>query len=132
MTNQNLFQEDIKRRLNSGNACYRFIQNLLSSHLLPENLKIRIYKTLNCPWFCMEWNLVSNIKGVHRLKVFENRVLRRIYGPKRDKVTGGWRKLHNEELHNLYSLPGTGCGKQTSFFPIALSSKKEVSLPHPV
>jgi hypothetical protein len=37
------------------------------------------------------------------LRVFENRVLRRIFGPKRDKVTGGWRKLHNEELHNLYS-----------------------------
>jgi hypothetical protein len=41
----------------------------------------------------------------HRLRVLENRVLRRIFGPKRDEVTGGWRKLHNEELHNLYSLP---------------------------
>jgi hypothetical protein len=41
----------------------------------------------------------------HRLKVFENRVLRRIFGPKRDEETGGWRKLHNEELHNLYSSP---------------------------
>jgi hypothetical protein len=41
----------------------------------------------------------------HRLRVFENRVLRRIFGPKRE-VTGGWRKLHNEELHNLYSLSG--------------------------
>jgi hypothetical protein len=41
----------------------------------------------------------------HRLGVFENRVLRRIFGPKRDDVTGGWRKLHNEELHNLYSSP---------------------------
>jgi hypothetical protein len=39
--------------------------------------------------------------------VFENRVLRRIFGPKRDEVTGGWRKLHNEELHNLYSSPST-------------------------
>jgi hypothetical protein len=39
----------------------------------------------------------------HKLRVFENRVLRRIFGPKRDGVTGGWRKLHNEELHNLYS-----------------------------
>jgi hypothetical protein len=38
--------------------------------------------------------------------VFENRVLRKIFGPKRDEVTGGWRKLHNEEFHNLYSLPG--------------------------
>jgi hypothetical protein len=41
----------------------------------------------------------------HRLRVFENRVLRRIFGPNRDEVTGGWRKLHNEELHNLYSSP---------------------------
>jgi hypothetical protein len=41
----------------------------------------------------------------HRLTVFENRVLRRIFGPKRDEVTGGWRKLHNEEVHNLYSSP---------------------------
>jgi hypothetical protein len=41
----------------------------------------------------------------HRLRVFENRVLRRIFGPKRDEVWGGWRKLHNEELHNLYSFP---------------------------
>jgi hypothetical protein len=45
--------------------------------------------------------LVSDIKGV-----FENRTLRRIFGPKRDEVTGDWRKLHNEELHNLYSSPG--------------------------
>jgi uncharacterized membrane protein len=41
----------------------------------------------------------------HRLRVFENRVLRRIFGPKRDEVTVEWRKLHNEELHNLYSSP---------------------------
>jgi hypothetical protein len=47
----------------------------------------------------------SNEATEHRLRVFENRVLRRIFGPKRDEVTGGWRKLHNEELHNLYSSP---------------------------
>jgi hypothetical protein len=41
----------------------------------------------------------------NRLRMFENRMLRRIFGPKRDEVTGGWRKLHNEELHNLYSSP---------------------------
>jgi hypothetical protein len=41
----------------------------------------------------------------HRLRVFENRVLRRIFGPKRDEVTGGWRKLHNEELRDLYTSP---------------------------
>jgi hypothetical protein len=49
--------------------------------------------------------LVSNIKGEHRLRVFENRVLRRIFKPRMDEVTGDWRKLHNEELHNLYSSP---------------------------
>jgi hypothetical protein len=45
------------------------------------------------------------LREEHRLRVFENRVLRRIFGPKRDEVTGGWRELHNEELHNLYSSP---------------------------
>jgi hypothetical protein len=49
--------------------------------------------------------MVSGIKEEHKLRVFENWVLRRIYGPKRDGVRGGWRKLHNEELHNLYSSP---------------------------
>jgi hypothetical protein len=50
-------------------------------------------------------NLVSYIKGERRLRVFENRVLRRIFVPKRDEVTGGWRKLLNEELRDLYSSP---------------------------
>jgi hypothetical protein len=49
------------------------------------------------------WSLT--LREEHRVRVFENRVLRRIFGPKRDKVTGDWRKLHNEELHNLYSSP---------------------------
>jgi hypothetical protein len=52
---------------------------------------------------CETWSLTSGEE--HRLRVFENRVLRRIFGLKRDEVTGGWRKLHNEELHNLYSSP---------------------------
>jgi hypothetical protein len=52
---------------------------------------------------CETWSLA--LKDEHRLRVFENRVLRRIHGPKRDEVTGGWRKLRNEELHDLYSLP---------------------------
>jgi hypothetical protein len=49
---------------------------------------------------------LSRLREEHRLRVFENRVLRRIFGPKREEVTGGWRKLHNEELHGLYSSPG--------------------------
>jgi hypothetical protein len=52
---------------------------------------------------CETWSLT--LRKEHRLRVFENRVIRRIFGPKRDEVTGEWRKLHNEELHNLYSSP---------------------------
>jgi hypothetical protein len=52
---------------------------------------------------CETWSLT--LWEEHRLRVFENRVLRRIFGPKRDEVAGGWRKLRNEELHNLYSSP---------------------------
>jgi hypothetical protein len=54
-------------------------------------------------YWCETWSLT--LREEHRLRVFENRVLRRIHGPKRDEVAGGWRKLHNEELHNLYSSP---------------------------
>jgi hypothetical protein len=52
---------------------------------------------------CETWSLT--LREEHRLRVIEDRVLRRIFGPKRDEVTGGWRKLHNEELHDLYSSP---------------------------
>jgi hypothetical protein len=108
VTNQNLIQEEIKRRLNSGNACYYSVQNLLSSRLLSKNLKIRIYKTIILPvvlYGCETWYLT--LMEEQRLGVSENRVLRRIFGPKRDEVTGQWRKLHNEELHDLYYSPST-------------------------
>jgi hypothetical protein len=59
------------------------------------------------------WNLVSDIREEHKLRVFENRVLRRIFGPKRVEVTGEWRKLHNKELRDLYSLPSIQ-NKQTN------------------
>jgi hypothetical protein len=106
VTNQNSIQEEFKRRLNSGNACYHSVQNLLSSHLLSKNVKVTIYKTIILPMIlygCETWSLTVPEK--HKLKVFENRVLRRIFGPKRDGVAGGWRKQHNEELHDLYSSP---------------------------
>jgi hypothetical protein len=64
-------------------------------------VKIRIYKTIILPvvlYECETWALI--LRKAHRLRVFENRVLRRIFGPKRDEATG---KLHNDELHNLYS-----------------------------
>jgi hypothetical protein len=101
-----LIQEEIKRRLDSGKACYRSVQNLLSSRLLSKNLKIIIYRTIILPvilYGCETWSLTLN--EAHRLRVFENRVLWRIFGPKRDEVTEEWRKLHNEELRDLYSLP---------------------------
>jgi hypothetical protein len=106
VTNQNLIQEEIKRRLNSGNACYRSVQKLLSSRLLSKNLKIRIYKTIILSvilYGCETWSLT--LREEHRLRVFEDRVRRRIFGPRRDEVTGEWRKLHNEELRDLYSSP---------------------------
>jgi hypothetical protein len=106
VTKQNFIQEEIKRRLNSGDACHHSVQNLLSSRLLSENVKVRIYKTIILPvvlYGSETWSLT--VRGEHKLKVFENRVLRRIFGPKRDVVTGRWRKQHKEELHNLYSSP---------------------------
>jgi PAS domain-containing protein len=68
--------------------------------------KLRIYKTIRLPvalYGCETWSLV--LREEHRLRVFGNRVLRRIYGLKRDEMTGKWRKLHIEELHDLYASP---------------------------
>jgi hypothetical protein len=90
-----LIQEEIKSRLNSGNAFYHSVQRLLSSHLLSINLKIKTYRTITLPvvlYGCKTWSLT--LREEHRLRVFENRVLRRISGPKRDEVVGNWRKLH--------------------------------------
>jgi hypothetical protein len=79
-----LIQEEIKRRLNSDNACYHSVQNFLSSRLLSRNIKIRMYKTIILPVVLYgheTWSLT--LREEHRLKVFENRVMRRIFGPKR-------------------------------------------------
>jgi hypothetical protein len=98
--------EEIKSRLNLGNACYYSVQNLLSSHLLSRNVKVKIYKTVILPvvlYGCETWSLT--LREEHRLKVFENRVLRRIFGPKTDEAMGEWRKLHSGDLHNLYAFP---------------------------
>jgi hypothetical protein len=106
LTDQNCMHEAIKSRLNSGNACYHSVQSLLSSRLVPRKLKVIIYKTVILPVVLYggeTWSLT--LREEHRLRVFENRVLRRIFGPTRDEVTGEWRKLHNRELHKLYSSP---------------------------
>ncbi|KAJ4444008.1 hypothetical protein ANN_05797 [Periplaneta americana] len=106
VTNINDTREEIKRRINMGNAYYYSVEKLLSSSLLSENLKVRIYKTVILPvvlYDCETWTLT--LREEHRLRVFENKVLRKIFGAKRNEVTGEWRKLHNAELHALYSSP---------------------------
>jgi hypothetical protein len=105
-TDQNCMHEEIKSRINLGNACYHSDQSLLSSHLLCRNLKVKIYEIIILPvvlYGCETWSLT--LMEEHRLRVFENRVLRRIFGLKRDEVTEEWRKLPSRELHNLYSSP---------------------------
>ena len=80
------------------------MQNILSSSLLSKNLKIKIHRTIILPvvlYGCETWSLTLGEE--RRLRVFENRVLRRIFGHKRDEVTGEWRKLHSEERNDLYS-----------------------------
>jgi hypothetical protein len=82
------------------------VQNLLSYRLLSKNTKIRVYRTVVLPvvlYGCETWSLT--LREEQRLKVFENRVLRRIFGPKRDEATGEWRRLQNEELNGLHSSP---------------------------
>jgi len=91
LANQNSIQEEIKSRLKLGNACYYSVQNLLSSSLLSKNLKIKVYRIIILPvvlYGCETWSLTS--REERRLRVFENRVLRRVFGPKRDEVTGEW------------------------------------------
>jgi hypothetical protein len=80
--------------------------SLLSFRLLSRNVKVKIYKTIILPvvlYGYETWSLT--LREEHRLMVFENMVLRRIFGPKRDEVTGEWRKLHKKGFHILYSSP---------------------------
>jgi hypothetical protein len=89
LTNQNSIQEEIKSRLKLGNACYYSVQNILSSRLLSKNFKIKIYRNIILPvvlYGCEAWSVT--LREERRLRVFENRVLRRVFGPKRDKGTG--------------------------------------------
>jgi len=84
------------------------MQNLLSSSLLSKNIKVNIYNTVILPAVLYgfgTWSLA--LRDERRLSVFENRLLRRIFGPKRDEVTGERRKRHNEEIYELHSAPRT-------------------------
>jgi hypothetical protein len=89
-------------------ATFRF--SILYSHLLSKNVKVENYTTITIMiilpivlYGCGTWSLT--LREEHRLRVCENRVLREMFGPKRDDVTAEWRKLHSEEVHNLYSFP---------------------------
>jgi len=89
LTNENSIQEEFHSRLKVGNACYYSVQNLLSSSLLSKILNIKIFGTIIFPvamYGCETWSLT--LREERRLRVFENRVLRRVFGPKRDEVTG--------------------------------------------
>jgi hypothetical protein len=84
LMNKNCIYEEIRSRLNSGNACYHAVQSLLSSRILSRNVKIKIYKTIILPlvlYGCETWSFT--FREEPRLRVFGNRVLRRIFGPKR-------------------------------------------------
>jgi hypothetical protein len=95
LTNRNFIHEEIKIRLMSGNACYHSVQNLFCSSLLPKNIKMKIYRTVVLPvivlYGCETWSLT--LREEHRLRVFENRVLRKIFVPKRGEVTWEWKRL---------------------------------------
>ena len=95
LANQNSIQTQIKSRMNSWNACYHSVQNLLFSRLLSKNLKIKIHGTIILHvvlYGCETWSF--SLREKRRVSVFDNRVLRRIFGPKRDEVTREWGKLN--------------------------------------
>ena len=105
--NQNSIDEEIKSRLKSWNACYHSVQNnLLPSGLISKNLKIKVQRIIIFPVVfkgCETWWLT--LREERRLGLFENRVLRRIFGPRRDGVTEEWRKRRKDELNDLCSSP---------------------------
>jgi hypothetical protein len=89
--------------VNSGSACYHSVQNILSSYTVPKNIKLQIYKTTISHVVLYRHMRSLTLKEEHRLAVFKNRVLRRMFGPKSEEAMGGWRKLYKEELHNFYT-----------------------------
>jgi len=81
--------------MKSGNVCHHSVQNLFSTSLLSKDLKSKIYRTIILPVVLNGCETLSlTLREERRLRIFENRLLRRIFGPRRDEVTGDWRKLH--------------------------------------
>jgi hypothetical protein len=106
LTYQNSVQNEINSRLKSRNSCYHSVQKFLSSNLLSRHLIIKVHRTIILLVVLYEYETWSlTLSEERRLRVFENRMLRRTFGHKRGDETGEWRKLHIEELHDLYSSP---------------------------
>ena len=103
VTEDNDIAVELKRRINVENACYYLVGKLLSSRLLSKRATMRIYKGIILPvvlYGCETWPLTQERKNWFR--VFENKILRRIFGPIRDEETGEWRKLHNMETQFVW------------------------------
>ena len=103
-TNLNCLHEEITSILNSVNACYDSVQNLLFCSSVSKNVNIKIYRNIILRvvlYECQTWPFTQTEE--HRPRVVVNRVLRKISGHKRNKVAGDWRRLHDDELHDLYS-----------------------------
>jgi len=106
---QNSIAEEIKIKLKSESVRYLSVQNLLSSRLLSKNFNIKVYRIvilLVLLYGSETWSLT--LQEERELRIFENKVMRRIFGPRRDEGTVEWRRLHNAELNNLYSSPNNG------------------------
>jgi hypothetical protein len=104
VTSQNCIYKQLKSRLILRNASYHSVQTCCPVSC--KNLKIKTHETIILPAAlcgCETWSFT--LREEHRLWVFENRLLRRIFGPKMEEVVGAWRRLHNEELHNLCTSP---------------------------
>jgi hypothetical protein len=107
LTDKNCLHEGIKSRLISGNVFFNSVQRFLSYRLLSRNVNVKVHKLMIVPVVLCRFETRSlTLTEEHRLRVFERWVLRKIFGSKRDEVTGEWRKLHSGELYNLYSSLG--------------------------
>jgi hypothetical protein len=104
LTNQNFIAEEIKSRLSQETLAIIRCGIFCLHRLLSKHLKIKVYRTIILPiilYGCETWSLT--LREERKLRLFENMVLRRIFGPWREEVKGEWRRLHNEELNDLYT-----------------------------
>jgi hypothetical protein len=125
--NQNFIHEEIKSRFKSGNACYHSVQNILSSRFIYNKVNTKICRTIILTVVLYGWETWCITQREKRsLRVFEKWVLRRIF--RREDVIGGWKILHNEEVHNLHSssmlLRLSNQGEQVSGICFQIFSRK--------